>query len=212
MKNKDLDVNFHLAIEKAIASLDFPQDIQHLSEIIQTKDNLTNTDKESLYQLKERLQKIIPNSMTADIEGDRIIVHFIDSTTEPIDTPTDYTPFMRAIMEYMESKGMNVKPFPKITLQEDLEEGKKILGKTAYYDPELEEIVLYTSNRHPKDILRSFAHEMIHHIQKQEGRIGNGEVSTTNINEDEHLRKLEEEAYLKGNIAFREWTDKTTKA
>ena len=53
---------------------------------------------------------------------------------------------------------------------------------------------------------------MIHHIQKQEGRIGNGEIQTNNVNEDEHLRKLEEEAYLKGNITFREWADKTTNA
>lgn len=211
MKNKDIDVNLHLAIEKAIASLDFPQNLQYLSEKIQTKNNLTNLDKESLYQLKLRLEEIVPESMAVDIDGDRIIVHFIDSTTEPIINPSDYTPFMRSIMEYMESKDMNVKPFPKVTLKEDLEEGKKILGKTAYYDPELEEIVLYTSNRHPKDILRSFAHEMIHHIQKQEGRIGKGEISTTNVNEDDELRKLEEEAYLKGNITFREWADGKTK-
>ena len=41
-------------------------------------------------------------------------------------------------------------------------------------------IVLYTEGRHPKDVVRSFAHEMIHHIQNLEDRLEN--ISTTNTN------------------------------
>ena len=43
-------------------------------------------------------------------------------------------------------------------------------------------IVLYTEGRHPKDIARSFAHEMIHHIQFLEDRLG--KHTTTNTTED----------------------------
>ena len=42
-----------------------------------------------------------------------------------------------------------------------------VFGKTAYYDPTEKSVTLYTSDRHPKDILRSFSHEMIHHDQRK---------------------------------------------
>ena len=43
--------------------------------------------------------------------------------------------------------------------------------------------------------MRSFAHEMIHHKQNLEGRLGN--IGTTNTNEDDHLLEIEKEAYLR---------------
>ncbi len=46
---------------------------------------------------------------------------------------------------------------------------------------------------------------MIHRIQDNEGRLGN--VNTTNTNEDGDLLELEKEAYLNGNIIFRNWED-----
>ena len=53
--------------------------------------------------------------------------------------------------------------------------------------------------------MRSFAHEMVHHTQNLEGRLGG--IGTTNTNEDSKLQELEKEAYLKGNITFRNWED-----
>jgi hypothetical protein len=182
-----------------------------LEENVETKNGLTNQDRETLFKYQQHLQNILPNTLAADIEGDRIVIHFVGSTTEPDDDKIDYTPYMRAIMEYMVVKGMNVEPFPKITLKDDLIEGSWVFGKTAYYNPNEKEVVLYTSNRHPKDILRSLAHEMIHHMQNLEGRIGDGRIKTTNVNEDEYLKEIEKEAYLEGNIVFREWTDSVTK-
>jgi hypothetical protein len=46
---------------------------------------------------------------------------------------------------------------------------------------------------------------MIHRIQDNEGRLNN--VNTTNTNEDSNLQELEKEAYLNGNIIFRNWED-----
>lgn len=211
MNYKDIDANFDLALEKAIASLAFPQEVPSLNENVETKDNLTNKDREALYQYHRHLQNVLPSSMAVDLEGDRIVIHFVDSTTEPVENPADYTPYMRAIMEYMAAKGMKVEPFPKIILKEDLIESSWLFGKTAYYDPADMEITLYTAGRHPKDILRSLAHEMIHHKQNLEGRIGDGRIQTTNVNEDEYLQEIEKEAYLEGNMCFREWTDSITK-
>jgi hypothetical protein len=99
---------------------------------------------------------------------------------------------------------LNVSPLPKVTfINTDVDNAKNILGKTAYYDPNNRHITLYTLNRHPKDVLRSFAHEMVHHMQNIEGRLHHG--ATTNVNEDEYLKTLEEEAYKVGNIEFRTW-------
>ena len=118
----------------------------------------------------------------------------------------DYTPFMGSILEYMIDEGMNVSPRPEVKIKRDPVESADFFGKTAYYDPNVKEITLYVEGRHPKDVMRSFVHEMIHHIQNLEGRINN--IKTTNVNEDEALVELEKEAYMLGNMTFRSWSDK----
>jgi hypothetical protein len=65
-------------------------------------------------------------------------------------------------------------------------------------------------SRHPKDVMRSFAHEMIHHIQNCEGRLNN--IQTQDTNEDGDLPEIEREAYEKGNMTFRNWTDTLTES
>jgi len=111
-----------------------------------------------------------------------------------------------SLSKYMIDNGMNIKPLPKIkVIKDDEENASDLLGKTAYYDPNEKSITLYTMNRHPKDILRSFAHEMIHHEQNLDGRLGN--ITTTNTNEDGDLPAIEKEAYEKGNMMLRNWED-----
>jgi hypothetical protein len=111
-----------------------------------------------------------------------------------------------SLSKYMIDNGMNIKPLPKIkVISDDEDNASNLLGKTAYYNPTDKSITLYTMDRHPKDILRSFAHEMVHHEQNLDGRLNN--INTTNTNSSEQLNKLEEEAYLKGNMTFRNWED-----
>jgi hypothetical protein len=110
------------------------------------------------------------------------------------------------LTNYMRGKGYNIDPVPSIELVgDDVNNAEEFLGKTAYYDPINKSITLYTYGRHPKDIVRSYAHEMIHHIQNLDGRLG--DVSTTNTLEDDHINDLEKEANLKGTMTFRNWTD-----
>jgi hypothetical protein len=109
----------------------------------------------------------------------------------------------------MLEKGMNIRPLPKVKfIDNDAENAKDFFGKTAYYNPNEKSIVLYTYGRHPKDIIRSFAHEMIHHEQNCNGKLGN--ITTQNTNEEGDLPEIEREAYEKGNMIFREWTDNLT--
>mgnify|MGYP001253450923 FL=1 len=117
----------------------------------------------------------------------------------------DFTPYMGSIVEYMIDEGMKILPLPEIKIRKDIKESSNFFGKTAYYSPDVKEIVLYVEGRHPKDVMRSFVHEIIHHKQNLEGRLGN--ISTTNTNEDDKLLEIEKEAYLEGNITFRNWED-----
>ena len=110
------------------------------------------------------------------------------------------------LTKHMLAKGMNIKPLPKVKfVNGDRDNARDFLGRTAYYNPNNSTITLYTEGRHPKDIVRSFSHEMIHHMQNLEDRLG--DVSTTNTMEDDNIDKLEQEANLKGTMTFRNWTD-----
>jgi len=139
-------------------------------------------------------------------------------TGEELDTPGgikemyaepskfSYPPMIKSLTEFMLDKGMNIRPLPKVKfIDNDAENAKDFFGKTAHYDPNNRVIVLYTMDRHPKDIMRSFAHEMIHHMQNCEDRL-NG-ITTQNTNEEGDLPEIEREAYEKGNMMFRNWTD-----
>ncbi len=82
------------------------------------------------------------------------------------------------------------------------------LGKTASYNPETREVNLYFVGRHPKDLMRSFSHELVHHAQNSRGDFNN--ISNTNegyAQTDVHLREMEREAYELGNMIFRDWED-----
>ena len=118
----------------------------------------------------------------------------------------DYKQQIKDLTKHMIKKGMNILPLPKVIFKHgDQENASQFLGKTAYYSPSDMTVVLYTEGRHPKDIVRSFAHEMVHHIQNLEGRLGG--INTTNTQEDDNLNDIEREAYTKGNMTFRNWTD-----
>jgi hypothetical protein len=110
------------------------------------------------------------------------------------------------LTQHMIDKGYNIEPLPGLEFVDgDTENARDFFGKTAYYDPINKVIVLYTEGRHPKDIARSYAHEMIHHIQNLEGRLEG--IATTNTQEDDYLNDIEAEANLKGTMTFRNWTD-----
>lgn len=113
----------------------------------------------------------------------------------------DFYPFARKEM------GFN-KPV-RIFLTKDMNNAKDPLGKTAYYDPDKMEVKLYYVDRHPKDVLRSFAHELMHHKQNCEGRL-TPSVGEGPVDENSELSKLEEEANMAGFLV-RKWEEKRKK-
>ena len=93
---------------------------------------------------------------------------------------------------------------------------EKVIGLTGHYDHQTKQITLYITDRHETDILRSFAHEVIHHWQNERGvlhpenkgvAMGDNDAGPHYAQNNPWLRKREMEAYLFGNIIFRDWQD-----
>ena len=105
-------------------------------------------------------------------------------------------------------KRMGFKKPPALNLVSDDVNASKPLGKTAYYDPQSMSVTIYTDGRHTKDILRSLAHELVHHTQNENGMLNDsGYHGAGYAQKNKDLRQSEKEAYLKGNMCFRDWED-----
>ena len=118
--------------------------------------------------------------------------------------------FKKAFVElYKDAKDkFNIQKAPKVFLRKDKKNAKKLFGRTAYYDPGKSTIVVFITDRHPKDILRSYCHELIHHVQNERGDLSKGNATSPKYaQEDEHMRKMEMEAYLEGNLLLRDFED-----
>ena len=181
-------------------------------EVVEEGNSGTPVAPKSIIRSKDRAHLItLYKRIKGQIESDNVKVKFMQdhirvTVEDEYSSPSfDYTPFMGSILEYMIDQKMNISPLPEIKIKRDLAEASSVFGRTAYYSPDLKEVVLYVEGRHPKDVLRSFTHEMVHHIQNVEGRLKN--YGTTNTNEDDELVEIEKEAYTLGNITFRNWED-----
>ena len=54
---------------------------------------------------------------------------------------------------------------PDVHYVTDRSNANSMLGTTAHYQPDNRVVTVYISNRHPKDVLRSLAQELVHHAQ-----------------------------------------------
>ena len=180
-------------------------------KIINTPDaGISGTNaRKALFQSRDAFFKYVPDVLSP-VEKERVytlLVPELISENASYAKDIDYKQYIKELTKDMIRKGMNVTPLPKVIFKHsDISNAKDFFGKTAYYEPQSMSIVLYTEGRHPKDIVRSFAHEMIHHMQNVEDRLG--DITTTNTQEDDRLNDLEAEANLKGTMTFRNWTDK----
>jgi len=120
-------------------------------------------------------------------------------------------PLIKKFMPFaMQRMGFNEPP--RLFLKSDEKNAGDPLGKTAYYDPSEKSVTLYTTGRHPKDVMRSLSHELVHHTQNCRGDFDSaGEMDEGYAQNDEHLREMEREAYEVGNMCFRDWEDSIKK-
>jgi hypothetical protein len=122
-----------------------------------------------------------------------------------------FYPLIKSLYKASRNK-LGFEPHPTIYVSNNLGNAKNPLGKTAHYSPSEHKIVLYTTGRHIKDILRSLSHELVHHNQNCNGKFDGGAATVVGYaQEDPHLRDMEREAYEVGNMIFRDWEDSLKK-
>ena len=120
---------------------------------------------------------------------------------------TDLQPHLEGMYDHFNQKLGFQKP-PVVVFDSDPSNQSNVLGKTAYYDPQSLEVHIFIDGRHPKDMLRSIAHELIHHHQNMEGRLDVGGYNGPGYYlENDKMKKIEQEAMLKGNAILREYED-----
>ena len=116
-------------------------------------------------------------------------------------------PLIKQFMPFAQER-MGFKEPPRMFVRRDTQNAQNPLGKTAYYDPAAKSVTLYISGRHPKDVMRSLSHELVHHAQNCNGEFDNvGEMGEGYAQKNPHLREMERQAYEIGNLCFRDWED-----
>lgn len=118
----------------------------------------------------------------------------------------DYDKYLKSLYSFMcKEYGIKTKKYPKIHLNNS-KQSEELFITTGYFDNQTEEIVIFIRDRAWKDWMRSAAHEFIHYFQRQTGKLNDDDGKTTSLS-DKRLEMLESEAYEKGNIGFRKWTE-----
>ena len=116
-------------------------------------------------------------------------------------------PLVKQFMPFAQERMGFDKP-PRLFLRNDPKNAQNPLGKTAYYDPAQKSVTLYINGRHPKDVMRSLSHELVHHTQNCNGQFdGASEMGEGYAQNDEHLREMEREDYEQGDLCFRDSED-----
>jgi len=174
----------------------FPNTLRKCQEI-KTSGVLTSTEEmnETFKQLKQKFESTAPSDLT-----ERKLIKEYKEEINNLLLPTM-------------QKQLKFDTLPTINFIEDEENAKDMFGRTAHYNPNTSEITVFITGRHPKDIMRSIAHEVIHHSQNSRGEFDNafnlGEEGYAQSNN--HLRNMEKQAYLLGNMLFRDWEDNLKK-
>ena len=116
-------------------------------------------------------------------------------------------PMIKQFLPFAQER-MGFKDPPRLFVRKDEQNAQNPLGKTAFYDPGAKSVTLYIMDRHPKDVMRSLSHELVHHTQNCDGQFDNvGQMGDGYAQNDSHLREMERQAYEIGNLCFRDWED-----
>ena len=104
---------------------------------------------------------------------------------------------------------IQIDPLPNLELSNAKNSQSDMLISTGGYMPAVKTIVLHIDNRHLKDILRSYCHELIHHNQNLDNndyirRVFN---APQDLVDNPELEELEGDAYLRGKLVFRRFTE-----
>lgn len=123
---------------------------------------------------------------------------------------------MKTFMEYADDvisffKGNGIdlgEKTPEISFDASPASRFDVFAPTGHYNFTNDEITLRTDNRHAKDIMRTLCHELVHAWQYRRDPEGYMKFDKTgNLKDNPELLEYEREAYEKGNVLFRMWTE-----
>lgn len=101
---------------------------------------------------------------------DTVKKNLTEDVSMDIDSGIDHKklgPMLDSFSKFASEK-LGIKASPTIDLSK-AEDGSPSFGA---YNPQNNSIYIVTKNRHPMDIFRTVAHELVHHKQKEDGKIG----------------------------------------
>ncbi len=135
--------------------------------------------KERLFEMIEKVNKItLTEAILPKEEKEKVIDDFVKFVDEKLELNND---------------------LPEIVLSDDEKEAveMKSFGK---YTPETNELRVVVTNRNLADILRTLAHELVHHRQRKDNRIDQ--------NSNETGSEIENEANALAGVLMREFGQK----
>ena len=101
-----------------------------------------------------------------------------------------FRPLLKSFLPFAREK-MNFDRPVTIFFVSDADNADKMLGRTAQYDPEKDSVSVFTDKRHPKDILRSLSHELVHHAQNCRGDLEQqSNLGPNYFQHDNHMKEM----------------------
>lgn len=103
--------------------------------------------------------------------ANQLVTTYIKEEISNINTGMSRKEFDTALHSFIDftCKKLNIKEKPSIQYKDDKGKGQPSFGG---YAPHSKVLMVYTKNRHPMDIFRTVAHELVHHKQNEDGRLG----------------------------------------
>lgn len=108
----------------------------------------------------------------------------------------NFGPMLDTFVDFA-SNELGIKSLPKVKIQNDNP------SSFGGYNPATKELLTTTKNRHPMDIFRTVAHELIHHKQNEDGKIGMDIAQEGSDGSD-----IENEANSMAGVIMRKWAKK----
>ena len=164
-------------------------------------------DDEEIENAVDDIKKFFKDGVNPGKEGNDVLMGYSlkDFLEESTAKKSIYDKYIKSLINFMREQKLRIDPLPEIELNPEEQDG--IFVKTGYYSPDEKKVVVFIDQRHPKDVLRTVAHEFVHHMQNLQDP-NKDWSSGGDLEDDRKLRAIEGEAFLLGNIIFREWTEK----
>ena len=161
-------------------------------------DNLIKESKQTIYvhPVTHSIIQSIINEITVQKGNDMEMFDLQNKSDHGLET---LMPVLKKFLPWAKDQLGFGKPV-SIHFVSDSENAKDPMGTTGHYQPNTNTVTVYVDGRHPKDILRSLSHELVHHNQNCNGKLAQIQYTGEGYAQKDKVGKeCEDEAYLVGN-------------